>query len=421
MLKKIFILFLAGVFIFSLGFSYADAPLSLDSLIKEAKANSPDILAAKKRWEASLARAPQAKSLDNPSLGLKFEKIPRGSLKLDKTMASDRMLSLSQMLPWFGKLSLKERIAVVEAQMYAAEYKGKELEIINQVKKSYYDLFMNYKDTELNRESLGLLKGIAKIAEAKYQIGTVSQEELLKIDLEIAKLDNNIANLKEERSAKETRINALLNREPESVVGMPQLEEDLSFSKDINSLFRLTLENQPELLTFSYAIEKNKYAQSLAQKSFFPDLMSEITLRGITAGTIGAWDLMLAFTVPLWFWTKQRYEVKEAIANLEEAKAAYTAMKNKALAETKDLAVKIEIVKNRINLYKTSLIPIAQGSLEASQAGYTSGKGDFMLLLDSERMLIATRMDYYRALVDYNVSLSDLDRAVGLNSSGVEK
>ena len=46
---------------------------------------------------------------------------------------------------------------------------------------------------------------------------------------------------------------------------------------------------------------------------------------------------MLAFTVPLWFWTKQRYEVREAIASLEEAEAAYQAKKNRSLSETKDL------------------------------------------------------------------------------------
>ena len=100
-------------------------------LLKEASQNNPDILAAKKRWEASLARVPQAKSLDNPTIGLTFEKIPRGTLKLDKTMSEDRMLSITQMFPFFGKLPLKGKMALVESQMAASEYKNKELEVIN--------------------------------------------------------------------------------------------------------------------------------------------------------------------------------------------------------------------------------------------------------------------------------------------------
>ncbi|MFH1640699.1 MAG: TolC family protein [Candidatus Omnitrophota bacterium] len=403
--------------------SYAQQPqqLNLAELISEAKENNPDILAAKKRWEASLARVPQAKSLEDPAVGLKFEKAQKNPLNLDTTPAMDRMLSVSQMLPWFGKLPLKGKIALVESQMSASEYKNKELEIINKVKNAYYGLFMNYKEIELSEASLAFLNNIAKIAEAKYVVGDILQEELFKINLEIASLSTLIQNLNEEQSSKKTQLNILLNREPEVPQGPVELGEDISFKSDMNSLYRLTLENQPELLIFSYAIEKNKYAKSLAKKSFFPDLMAGIVMRGLTTGNIGPWDLMLSFTVPLWFWTKQRYEVKEAIANLDEAKAAYEAMKNKAFSETKDLFTKVEISKNKIELYKANLIPILEGSIGSSLAAYRSGKGDFMMLLDNERMLIETRMNYYKMLVAYNMNLTDLERVVGLNLDEVEK
>src|SRR3990167_1958650 len=79
-------------------------PLILNDLIEEAKKNNPEILSSRKRWDASLARVPQARALDNPQVGITFEKIPRGTLKLNETMPEDRMLSISQMLPFFGKL-----------------------------------------------------------------------------------------------------------------------------------------------------------------------------------------------------------------------------------------------------------------------------------------------------------------------------
>ena len=416
MARKIFNIILVAMFILNnTGHIYSAEPLLLDSLLKDAKENNPEILAAKKRWEGSKARVPQAKSLEDPSIGFTFEKIPRGTLKLNKTMPEDRMLSFSQFFPLFGKLSLKGKIAVVESQMVAAEYKNKELEIINKVKNSYYDLFMNYKEIELKKESLKLLESIAKVAEAKYAVNDMMQEEVYKIHSEIARLNNDIVNLEQERLAKQTNLNTLLNREPENTLGTPDLNEDITFNKDIKSLYQSTLLNQPELIVFSYAIERNRYAKSLAKRSFFPDLMGAIVQRGITSGTIGPWDLMLSFTVPLWFWTKQRYEVKEAIANLEEAEAAYKAMQNRAFSEVKDLATKIEIAKNKIRLYKTSLIPILESSIESSLAGFRSGRGDFMMLLDAHRMLVETKMNYYQALVEYNMNLADLERTVGAN------
>jgi len=421
MIKKIFIIFLVNLFILNIGFLYSVEPLSLEPLIKEAKEKNPDILAAKKRWDASLSRVPQAKSLDNPSVGVSFMKIPKGTFKVKSTMPEDRTLSITQMFPFFGKLPLKGKIALVESQMIAAEYKNKELEVINAVKNAYYDLFLNYKEIELNQQGLVFLENISKIAEAKYVVGDAMQEELFKINLEIAGLSNTIVNLKEVKRAKETRLNSLLNRDPEAPLGVPALSEDLSFNKDINSLYRLTLENQPELLMFSYAIERNKHAESLAKKSSLPDIMSGIVLRGLGTGSFGIWDLMLSFSVPFWFWSKQRYEIKEAIADLEEARAAYQAMKNKMLSETKDLATKATVARNNIYLYKNNLIPLLENSIASSLSGYRSGKGDIMMLLDNERMLIETRMNYYKALVEYNMNLADLERAVGLNLDEVKK
>ena len=115
------------------------------------------------------------------------------------------------------------------------------------------------------------------------------------------------------------------------------------------------------------------------------------------------------------FWTKQRYQVQEAIANLQEAEASYKAMQNRAFSEVKDLAAKIEIAKNKINLYKTELIPILENSIEVSLAALRSGKGDFMALLDTQRIFVETKMDYYRALLEYNINLADLERTVGAN------
>ena len=420
-MKKIIAVFIILVLLVSANILPAQEVLPLADLIKEAQSKNPEILAAKKRWEASRHRIPQMKSLDNPTIGLNFEKIPRSTFQLNNTMPEDRMLSVTQMFPFFGKLPLRGKIALAESQVLSAEYKQKELEVIASLKNAYYDLFMNYQEEELNEQSLELLKSIAMAAEAKYAVGEVSQDELFKLNLEIARINNIILNLREERRSKETRLNALLNREPEAQLGIPDLSEKVSFQPDLKSLYQSALVSQPELIIFSYAIEKNKYAKSLAQRSFFPDTMAGVVQRGITSGTFGPWDLMLSFSVPFWFWTKQRYEVKEAIANLDEAEAAYQAMKNKAFAEVKDLAIKVEIAQNKIELSRANLIPILESSISSSLTAFSSGKGDFMLLLDNQRMLIEMKMEYYKNLVEYHMNLADLERAVGIDLREVKK
>ena len=88
-------------------------------------------------------------------------------------------------------------------------------------------------------------------------------------------------------------------------------------------------------------------------------------------------------------------------------------MKNNALSEVKGLATKVEVSKNKAGLYKNSSIPILENTIKSSLAAFTSGKGDLIGLMNNARLLLEAKMNYYKALTEYNMSLSNLERAVG--------
>jgi len=59
------------------------------------------------------------------------------------------------------------------------------------------------------------------------------------------------------------------------------------------------------------------------------------------------------------------------------------------------------------------LLPQARLSFESSLINYQTGKIDFLTLLENQRTLKKTRVEYLRALVDYRVRVAELERAVG--------
>jgi outer membrane protein TolC len=66
-----------------------------------------------------------------------------------------------------------------------------------------------------------------------------------------------------------------------------------------------------------------------------------------------------------------------------------------------------------VHLYEEKILPAAQRSLDSALANYTSGKLDFLRLLDAERQL-NTQLDmYYQSIAEYHRSLAELERAVG--------
>ena len=66
-----------------------------------------------------------------------------------------------------------------------------------------------------------------------------------------------------------------------------------------------------------------------------------------------------------------------------------------------------------VHLYDQKILPAAQRSLDSALANYTSGKLDFLRLLDAERQLNTQREMYYQAIAEYHRRLAELERAVG--------
>ncbi len=138
MLRKIFIIFLVSSFILEPGLIYSEEAVSLNVLLEEAKKNNPEILAYQKRIKAKEARVKIEGVLDDPTLKVEIEDIP----KKEPLNLGDSMLTrytFSQMFPFPGKLSLKQKTAMKEVLMTASEAKNKELEVITMLKQSYFD------------------------------------------------------------------------------------------------------------------------------------------------------------------------------------------------------------------------------------------------------------------------------------------
>ena len=77
------------------------------------------------------------------------------------------------------------------------------------------------------------------------------------------------------------------------------------------------------------------------------------------------------------------------------------------------MAAKVQAAIRTLLIYRDGLLPQAEQSFQAAVAAYQTGGVNFMTLLDAQRTIRDVRMGYYKALVDYEQSRADLERAVG--------
>ena len=74
---------------------------------------------------------------------------------------------------------------------------------------------------------------------------------------------------------------------------------------------------------------------------------------------------------------------------------------------------KLQTARRTLELYRTELIPQAEARFGASEAGYRSGKVDFMDLLESERFLLGAKMMVAMTEGTVGMQSARLERAIG--------
>jgi outer membrane protein, heavy metal efflux system len=394
----------------------AENKLLLSQAIDEALKNNPEINAAKRKVEAARARASQTTYLEDPELNLEAWGVPLNH-PLRYRSANPLIVGVRQKLPFFGKLGLKGEMADQDVRMIEEELRGKEQEIIAKVKAAYADYFMTTKSVEISKELLELIRHTSTTAEGLYQVGKTPQQDVLRALLEQTELLNKLTSAEKDRLISQAKLNTLLSRPPESHVGLPQELDLRSVPVATSQLEKLAIEQRPELRALESSISRFETAVQLAERNRkYPDFM--VGLQYWVAPDQSPRHMyapMVTLTIPFSPWTKGKhdYEVQEALAERQAAKANLAAMKNMALLELREALAKLEAAMKSVSIYRDGLLPQTEQSFQAAVAAYQTGGVNFMTLLDAQRTIRDVRMGYYKALVDYEQSRADLERAVG--------
>ena len=386
--------------------------LNLSEIIKIALQENPEIRAAQKSWEASTAKIPQEKDFADPTFSMMFSGVPGKSADIIEPNAS--MYRITQMLPFPGKRGLKEKIAQKGSEIARENYEAKNIEIISKVKMAYYNLYLAYKTIEINEENVKLRRHFLSVAQTKYATGQVPQHDVIKAQIELAKLINEEITLHEQKETAEAALNILLNRQPQSPLGVPQDFELKPFNYTLEGLQQLAVKNRPDLKSSTLAIKKGKTMYDLAKKNYYPNFMLMFERMSGQQGS-GSWDVMLGINVPLFFKDKYDYKVKETLANIEASEASYEKMRNMVLFEVKDLLVKLQTAQRLENLFRTTHIPLAEQGLKAAETGYTAGMVDFLNLIESERVLFNFKLQHYCAMTNVQKLRAQLEKSVGVS------
>lgn len=389
----------------------------LEELIKEAVTNNPELRSFEERVEVFKERPPQARSLDDPRFRLSILNLPTDTFSFDQEAMTQKHVSLMQKLPFPGKLKLRENIAEKETEIVQEEYEEKKNNVIKLVKISYQNLLFIIKSIEITEENRNLIREFVKIAETKYAVGTGIQQDVLKAQVELSRMTDQLILLDQKKKTEEARLNTLLNRPTQMpFADLGQIQQS-HFSLPFEDLQKIAEDNRPVLYGLRHLIARFKFAARLAEKEYYPDFDVGVSYGQRDDSPVSERaDFISAFVtvnIPLWYKTKQSRKVSEEQANIRRVQEQYNSMRSNVFFQIKDLLAEIEKSGEEIELFETGLIPQSRASLESALAGYEVNKVDFLTLVNNEITLYNYEIDYYRAITNFENKLAELEAAVG--------
>ncbi|MDP3597835.1 MAG: TolC family protein [Nitrospirota bacterium] len=387
--------------------------LVLPDLIQEVLARNPELVAARKHWEVAAHRIAQVQSLDDPTLSVQLWNVPQS---VNVTQTQNSIFGLSQNLPFPGKLALKGDVASRAAEMSEQAVRAKERELTARLKQIYYDLFLAQKTIQIHHQQVELLRQFVEIANAKFRAGKGGQADVLKAQVELSLLHQQLPVLEQRRETAEAMLNTLLDRDPTSPLGMPQEPAQIPLGQTIEELHRLALNDRPELKAAELAVQRNEQSHALAQRQYYPDFNVAVQ-RFQNYQANDGFGAYVAMSIPFAFWTKPKYDagVQEAAAAVSAARAQHRTLENLTRFQINDLLSKLKAADRVATLYRTTILPQAGQSMEAARAGYRAGKAGFLDLIDAQRAWREFQLEYFKALVDQQHRLAELEQVVGID------
>ena len=389
--------------------------LRLDELISLARERSPRVRAALEQVEATRAREPGAGLLPDPALmvGVMNLALPEFSATMPASMAPT--IQAMQSFPIGGKRSLREEIARQSTEIDLAASEEVWWEVRTEVAMAFYRIYEVDRQIEVMKETLGLLQNFETVARSMYAAGTGRQADVLRANVEVARMEADIQRMVAARVGAASRLNALVDRPADTPVPAPALDPLPANLPGHPTLRAWASESRPVLAELRTELDRAGTQRTLAGKDIWPDLTVGLQYGlGRMAGNYKSMGgASIGFSIPLYAGKRQLKARDEAAAMEGMVEARFDNALALVDARVGEVLANLEQARILIRLYREEILPQARATVESSLSSYRVGAVDFMTLVDAQMATNRFEGEYFALLASYGTSIAELEMTIG--------
>ncbi len=386
---------------------------SLDTLLQLVVEHNPQLKSLQLEYEAELLKQDQVSQLPNPEIGVGVP-ILKPETRLGPQMM---MVSVSQMFPWFGTLKSKENVVIAMSKAKYERISALKLELFSQVKKAYYQIYFLNEKSQIITSFLQIYKTIENVALAKVESGQSTTADVLRIQLKLQELNQELKLIDNQKNDYYAIINQLTHQAIETVINPTDaLEQPAILNFNLDEYRQKINEHHPLMLKIDQQIEASKQQQTVNANINKPTIgvgvdYSLVNPRTDANPTNNGQDILIPkvkVSIPLY---RKSYKAK----NEQEAKYQESLAYQKQSLEDKMMSLLLQYKSAYDNaILKVDLnnqqIKTTKMAYEVLLANYSSkGKG-FDDLLQIQNQLLAYKLALKKQKLMTYIAVANIDR-----------
>ena len=417
----------------------SDQPLDIKVAIQVAQENDPWLVGNIHLQNSIEALSVAAGTLPDPKINVGLANLPIDTFDFDQEAMTQFKVGVSQMFPRGKSLEIKKKQLEIIGQRFPSQRENRLAEVAVTVSQLWLDAYKAQESIALIEKDRPLFEQLADVAEASYSsaIGRTRQQDIVRAQLEITRLDDRLTVLKQKEEVAKEKLSQWLsdqfmvgseetyNAVNFSMLNLPQELPDIQMLK--TNLYMSNKENNPQLLYDYFSqhpsvliidnkIEATQMGVELAKQKYKPEwgVNASYGYRDDDQSGNDRADFFsvgLSLDVPLFTGNRQDKQVESAESKAKSITTEKWLMIRKMIADFEKSRVQFIRQNQRKKLYFERLIPQMHEQAEASLTAYTNDDGDFAevvrsriselnaaidaLGIDVEIQKTIARMNYY--------------------------
>ena len=397
-----------------------DNPTTPDGFVRLALYRSPELERAYQQWAALRERVVQVGALPDPRLSVGFF----ANEVETRVGAQQARIGITQQFPWAGKRRAAEDAAAAEARSAWVRYTAIERSITRRVITTLYRLHELDGTIGITRESLNLLVSFEDSIRARYRVGSGSHPDLVRVQVELGMLDDQLISLESSRAVLVAQLNAILDRPHDTAVASIAELPVPTFDTTLGTLIERAANTNPSLIALGERVRAEQSRTEIARYAGKPEfgvgVETILTNDAINPNISESGDdpLILSFNlnIPIW---RDKYDaqVRESIATRLPLAHEHDALRNNLSARLAQAHFDYTDAHRRTELYEHTLIPKATESIQSILASFRTGSGGFTDLLDAQRTLLEFQRSALRATSAQGIALAQIHELIGITDA----